>query len=324
MATCAELPRIVAATAGAPAAALRDTKQVNAVTGTPAVIEPTTALPQQGTLIEKAMAFVSKQPESFGFDATGAPAQFIPDPVINRTTSGSAAVHLQQIHEGVPIFQMSRTVRFDTQGQIVDAIGDNAIVSPGFSALPRLDAASAVEAAASHIANTAGETRQDEFGQQHDVPTVDLTGFNPDLLSSVLTPARPAVFDKGPFENPIQASLVVFQQPQGSRLAWQITLTLLDYADQYLILVASDNTSQEILYSRSLMHSALARGTVMSSARVWPTGVRSTFRVLWPITPPYRSRRCLTFRAIGFSRTGRSETPPTRRSTTAPPLSWGC
>ncbi|WP_457391945.1 M36 family metallopeptidase [Roseateles sp. P5_E1] len=247
---------------GAADAALRDSRRTNTLTGVPAVVKPAAAHAPQGSLIEKALAFVSKQPASFGFDAAGAPAQFVPDPVVNRTTAGSAAVHLQQTHDGVPVFQMSRTVRFDRRDQIVDAVGDNAIVSSGFSVLPRIDAASAVGAAARHIADTAGETHKDAFGEQQMLPTVDLSGFKPVLVSSVSSPARPTVFEKGPFESPIQASLVVFQQPQGSRLAWQAVLTLPDHADQYLILVAADDTSQEVLYSRSLMHSALAQGSV--------------------------------------------------------------
>ena len=248
-------------------ATARASQRVNAVTGTPAVVLCVAQPADQGSLTRKALAFVTRESQSFGFDAAGAAAQFTPDPAVNKTTGGSAAVHLQQVHEGVPVFQMSRTVRFDKDERIIDAVGDNAAIESDFKVAPRVDAASAVLAAAQHIASTAEEQREDEFGQQHAAPTVNVSGFVPALVSSVALPTRPAVFDKGPFASPIQASLVVFQQPEQSRLAWQVLLTLPDYADQYLVLVAADvqanqANSREILYSRSLMHHAQARGTV--------------------------------------------------------------
>lgn len=243
-------------------ALLRSLTSLNALTGAPTVVLPTASMSAGGSLIDRALAFVKRQPVSFGFEATGAQVQFVPDPTVNKTAAGSAAVHLQQTHDGVPVFQMSRTVRFDTRGEVVDAVGNNANVDLDFSVIPKIDATTAVVASAKHIAETAGELRKDDFGEVHALPTVDLTGFVPILVSSVPLPARPSIFERGPFASPIQASLVVFQQVERSRLAWQILLTMPEHADQYLVLVAADDDSKEILYARSLVHSATARGMV--------------------------------------------------------------
>ena len=81
------------------------------------------------------------------------------------------------------------------------------------------------------------------------------------VLSAFPLPSRPTVLEKGPFENPIPAHLVIFNQPQ-SRLAWHLVLTFPDYADQYAVIVSADDMAGEILYSKSTMHRAIARGKV--------------------------------------------------------------
>ena len=128
--------------------------------------------------------------------------EFVPDPVVQRTSSGSAAVHLHQMYRGIPVFQMTRTVRFSPQSEVVDAAGDNAPLPPGIEIEPKLDAVQAVRKAAEHLARTgSNQASVDRFGQTHRTPTIDITGFEPRVLSAIPLPGRPVILEKGPFEN---------------------------------------------------------------------------------------------------------------------------
>jgi extracellular elastinolytic metalloproteinase len=251
-------------------------ERVNALTGTPVLVTADApveaAAPRfaaalsadvapQGGLIDRALAFVQNRRSSFGFGA-GEIDEFVPDPVVQRTSSGSAAVHLHQTYRGLPVFQMTRTVRFNPQSAVVDAAGDNAPLPGGIDVEPKLDAVQAVLKAAEHLASTGhGETYVDRFKQEHPVPTIDITGFEPKVQSAFPLPSRPTVLERGPFENPIPGYLLIFNQPQ-SRLAWHFVLTFPDYADQYAVIVSADEKPGEILYSKSTLHRAVGRGRV--------------------------------------------------------------
>jgi hypothetical protein len=56
--------------------------------------------------------------------ARGADAarDYRPDPVVQQTTTGARAVHLQQHHLGIPVFEGSHTVRFSDGGRRVTDI----------------------------------------------------------------------------------------------------------------------------------------------------------------------------------------------------------
>ncbi len=133
----------------------------------------------------------------------------------------------------------------------------------GFNTEPRLAVTEAVMKAAQHLARSGeGQTFVDEFKQKSPLPTVDAEGFQPEVLSAFPLASRPTVLDKGPFENLIPAHLVIFNQPQGPRLAWHTVLTFPNYEDQYVVLVSADEPAGEILYSKSTVRRALARGNV--------------------------------------------------------------
>jgi extracellular elastinolytic metalloproteinase len=234
--------------------------RVNPVTGAPAVVT-TTQPASSDTLVDRALAFVRQESVSFGF-AQGEVAEFVPDPLVQRTSSGSASVHLHQRYRGLPVFQMTRTVRFDPRNQAVDAVGDSAPLPAGLDIVPKVDAASAVLKAAQHLATTPGEPGIDEYGQKRTDTAVDIGDFQPQVLAAFPALAsRPTVLEKGPFENAIPAHLVVFCQVERPRLAWHVVLTLPDYADQYVIVVSADDAG-EILYCKSAVRRARARGRV--------------------------------------------------------------
>src|SRR6266536_5797773 len=51
---------------------------------------------------------------------------FVPDPVVQRTSTGAEIVHLRQMYRGVPVFQMTRTVTFASDGRVTRVKGDHA------------------------------------------------------------------------------------------------------------------------------------------------------------------------------------------------------
>ena len=75
---------------------------------------PALAGPER-SLVEKALTFVQQQRNNLGFAAAD-PVEFVPDPTVQVTSVGAAAVHLQQYYRGLPVFQMARTVRFSPGG----------------------------------------------------------------------------------------------------------------------------------------------------------------------------------------------------------------
>jgi hypothetical protein len=212
------------------------------------------------SLIDKALAYMSRQ--VVGFGSEGAPS-FQADPSVQRTAGGGAAVHLQQSYHGIPVFQMAHTVRFAPSGDLLDAPGKAAVIEDAVDTLPKLAAEAAVRRAAEYLVGTgAGLHETDEFGQAHPLPTIDISGFAPQVAAAFSLPERPTVFEKGPFENAIPAHLVMFVQPQRTRLAWHTVLTFPDYADQYVVIVAADAPGGEILYSRRTLSRAVAQGRV--------------------------------------------------------------
>ncbi|MER9064381.1 M20/M25/M40 family metallo-hydrolase [Mesorhizobium sp. M0698] len=236
--------------------------RTNALTGSPAVVSGPGSTPMDKSLIERALTFARSQSTNLGFVA-GSPAEFAPDPVIQRTSSGAAAVHLKQQYRGLTVFQMSRAVRFSPSGQVVDATGDTAAIPDGVDVEPKLAIEDAVLAMAMHLASTgSGGKVRDAYGQEAQLPTIDLKDFKPEVIAGFPLPSRAAVLDKGPFENPIPAYLLIFNQPGLARLAWHAVFTFPGYADQYAVIVAADNTKGEILYCKGTMRQASARGSV--------------------------------------------------------------
>ncbi|MGX1008012.1 hypothetical protein AB7M74_001872 [Bradyrhizobium japonicum] len=235
--------------------------RTNPITDAPVSIDAPARRGQDQTLVERAMSFVGQQKRNFGF-AEGDPAEYVPDPTVQFTSAGAAAVHLQQYYRGLSVFQMARSVRFAPDGQIAGASGDGAQVPPGLDTEPKLSATDAVAKAAEHLAKTAGEEKKDRFGGTYTATGVDVQDFKPELLAGFPLVSRPSVFSKGPFENPIPAYLLVFYHPDGARVAWHVTLTLQNYEDQYVMLVSADQRSGEILYCKSTMQGVVARGNV--------------------------------------------------------------
>jgi hypothetical protein len=229
-----------------------------------AAANPVPAQPAGASLVSRALAF-ARTPAVMAFAGGGGgePSGFFADPVPQVTSSGAATVHLHQQYRGLTIFQMARAVRFNTHGQTIDAIGETSPIPADMILAPVNDVSEAVAAAARHLASTGGgQSEKDKFGQTYALPQINADGFKPTIIASFPLPSRPTVLDKGPFENPIPAYLLIFGGPDGPRLAWHSVLTFPNYEEQYVVIVSADDRPGEILYSKSTLHKAKARGNV--------------------------------------------------------------
>ncbi|HEY1067249.1 MAG TPA: M20/M25/M40 family metallo-hydrolase, partial [Pirellulales bacterium] len=234
----------------------------NAMTGTPAVVRLEGTPATGGSLIDRAISFAQKRSASLGF-AEGQPVEFVADPAVQRTSAGAAAVNLTQTYRGLTVFQMGRIVRFAPTGETIDAAGDTAPLPTGLKIDPVLQVESAVLKAAQHLASTAGGHIHNFVGEEEPAPEVDIEGFTPEKLAGFPgIPSQASVLDKGPFENAIPAYLLLFCQPDKARLAWHIVITLKEFADQFIVIVAADDPNGEILYCKSTVSGAAARGNV--------------------------------------------------------------
>lgn len=194
-----------------------------------------------------------------------APMEFVPDPSMPRSSAGAVTVNVHQMFQGVPIFQMTRTVTFDPNGSVRKTSGNSQLIPADFSTVPKLPATEAILAAAKFLVSAPNEEEKDSFGQPLRRSTLEITGYKPELETAFPLPSLPAVFSKGPFARSIPAHLVIFIQPERPRLAWQIVLTFPDTPEsqeKYQVLVAADEDSAEILLSRSTVHHIAARGHV--------------------------------------------------------------
>ena len=122
----------------------------------------------------------------------------------------------------------------------------------------------AVLAGAKFLARAgAGATLHSQYGDVHPAPVLDVSGYEPEIVTRFeLLPTSSTVVSKGPLENDVPTFLIVFVHPNGPRLGWYMTLTFPDYTDQYAVIVGADGPDGEILFSRSMMHHAKARGHV--------------------------------------------------------------
>lgn len=100
------------------------------------------------------------------------PAQFGLPRDVTVTSAGAEIVHLQQLHNGVPVFQSGRTVHFRANGQ-ASVTGAAVEALTEAESDPTLDARSAVIEAARYVAQgndeeTSADRRLRRLGRGHD------------------------------------------------------------------------------------------------------------------------------------------------------------
>ena len=176
--------------------------------------------PRAGNAADVALAFVGARADAFGLDAAGLAALRL----IDRTTSNDGVTHLTwaPFADGVPAYDAALRVHVARDGRVVAASGPplGGLSIP--SAVPRLTALQALAAA------------QDAVGAPAALPRGD---------------TRPGPQRVTTFANGDRARLVVFDAPDGDRLAWRLTVA---GRDPYVYDVVVDAASGELLARRSL------------------------------------------------------------------------
>jgi extracellular elastinolytic metalloproteinase len=240
--------------------------RVSRMTGSAAVLSSTNAQTEGGSLIERALAHVQATSTALGF-AASEPPEFVPDPHIQTTSSGSSIVHLQQRYRGIPVFEMSRTVRFSPSGEVKDVVGDNISIEDEIELTPEIDVREATRTAVEYIATSSEDEDEhehtDQFGEPLPPISIDPSNYTPTVLATFSLPSRPTVLDKGPFGDVIPAQLVIFYQGPRTRLGWHIVITMPERQGQYALIVAADKENPgEILYCKNTAFHALGQGKV--------------------------------------------------------------
>ncbi len=211
-----------------------------------------------GRFVQRALEHLRNIP-----GAEGLPAEFVADPVARTTSSGAVSVNLRQQFKSIPIFLGAQTVRFKPNGEVESAVGAAFTIDTDTPVDPTLGAAQAAVQAAKHVADLGqgllGEV--DPLGQTLDAPSVDVSHFQPKVLSVFPDmPNKPTVLEAGPFGAPIRADLLWYPAVTGLRLAWQVMIVMPQGAGQYRVIVDAKNG--ETLYSRQLVQMLEARGNV--------------------------------------------------------------
>lgn len=233
----------------------------NSITGNPAAIASENAPAETGNYVQRALDHVRSISRALGLTATQ-PAEFVADPDYQKTSSGSVAVHIEQQHRKIPIFNAAQIVHFAPDGKIKKTVGSSLTISGNIAHVPRLPVQEAVLKAAAHVAVPGAKEygAKDEFGQPLQKTQIDLGGFEPTVIAAFSEkPGRPTVLDPGPFDS-IKASLLWFPLNDELRLTWQVIIELPNFEGQYRTLV--DAETGDILYCHDQRQFVSARGNV--------------------------------------------------------------
>jgi extracellular elastinolytic metalloproteinase len=233
----------------------------DSTTGNPAVVVSEAAAPGDGDFRKRAIDYVQEVGGVLGF-APEQPAEVVADAVVQETSAGAHAVNLQQLHDGIPVYDAARTVRFAPGGEISEVVGKTVTVDPAISTTPSLSAEDAVRRAAEYVAQPTPDEldAHDPFGEPLPPQTVDLDGFEPTTLVTFHDkPDRPTVLEPGPFGAAIRANLIWFPLEE-LRLGWEVWLTIGSTDARFRTIV--DAATGDILFCKQDVATALASGNV--------------------------------------------------------------
>lgn len=230
-------------------------------TGGAEVVASESAPAEKGDYVRRALDHLQRISPALGL-TEGQAAEYSADPTPQRTSSGMISVHVQQRHQGIPVFQAAEVVHFAPDGALQATVGASVQVDRDLEVATALDVEEAVLAAARHVAEPdPDEEEVDAFGEPLPAQRVDLEGFEPRVMTSFADQAdRRTVLAAGPFGEEIRAGLVWFPLGDGLRLAWEVMITMPEHASAYRTLI--DAASGEVLYCKQLVHSVAARVNV--------------------------------------------------------------
>lgn len=219
-------------------------------------------------LIEVALEHVEAVAPALGFAPTEK-AEFVPDPHVKATSTGTRVVNLQQHYRGVPVFHMERAVWFERTGQIQNVTGTNVGLPPDLETQPVVTLEAAAKAAAEYVA-TPGDRVDSWTGEKVQGVEIDVANYEPKILGRTPTPMQSSVVSRGPFAEDIPANLVFFYQGPTTRLGWHMVISTPNFEEQYVVIVEADSQTADkeqpqVLYgqkSSSEMAGPSARGKV--------------------------------------------------------------
>ncbi|HEX2079647.1 MAG TPA: M36 family metallopeptidase [Longimicrobium sp.] len=192
----------------------------------------------------------------------GTPPEMVPDTHVEALGGHTGyAVHMQQQHRGIPVFQMQRTVRFDGDGNVLDIAGDSVSLDTTVDVQPKLAVTDAANAAARYIAESSDEPEDAVDGWGQPVQPQRVEAAEPlRVVASFPLPAHPTVLQSSAFAEPVPGHLVLFYTGPDTRLGWHFVFTLRGYTSQYVVVVAADGRNSagaetssgepEILYAQ--------------------------------------------------------------------------
>ena len=237
-----------------------DSAELSPLTGNPTrVALPVMRGAAEDNLIDAARRVLREQSATLGFTSRGEGDEFTPAAPL-YTSAGGATVHMQQHHNGIPVFEMTRAVRFDVEKQPSEILGDSVELPYDAPTEPQLTAAAAAQAAARFLSEPEHEaaSRTDRWGRRSAAPDHDFTSYIPSVKEASSGPQQRTVLSAGPFAESVPAHLAYLYQNPKARLCWQLTLTLPGFASQYVVLIGADaETAGQVLYcQRTSSHAA--------------------------------------------------------------------
>jgi extracellular elastinolytic metalloproteinase len=223
-------------------------EKLDPVSGAACVVASLAAEFESGSLPARALAHLRVLGPILVPDGDPAALDFVPDPVVDRTSSGVQIVRLHQHFQGVPVFEAMQSVVFDSNGRISRVMGESVQLSPDTSVLPVVPASVAAAEAARFARH--GHRRTRRFA-----PAQVLTVFP--------LPSHPTVLRKRGFQAGLWAHLVLFDRRTEVRLGWRVLLAeRKGEGPQELIVAADDATRMAILYAQPAVDTVRARGRV--------------------------------------------------------------
>lgn len=242
-----------------------------------------------GDRIGRALDLASGLLAAPGFAGGEAPS-FTPDPAVQTTSGGAAAVHLHQSYRGIPVYEMSRAVRFDAEGNTIDLVGDHLpAIDPSFEIRPAVGPKEALTKALEVIESGEADSPDHDpydFSPNKKAPAPpDLGGYKPAIAASFDDqPGRPVVFERGNLGATIPGHLTIFPLDK-PRLAWYFKVTTPDALRQYEAVVSADGPAPEILLARETTVRATTRTNPAAAAASRPrTGAAKAARDYAPST----------------------------------------
>lgn len=201
---------------------------------------PAGARGQTGSLSDRALEVARFTTEVLGARRAGPPIEFLPEakssPPLNRL--GAASVRLQQQLRGIPVFLGNQVVRFG-QAQELQRTQARIVVSAVAEPVITVTAAMAAEAAVRHLITSDPDTPE---VPGEEAERLDLSSFSADILAEFPDlPTRSTVFDKGPLDEPVTASLTWVPVEKHLRLCWDLHLAVSASEGVFRVLIAVDD-----------------------------------------------------------------------------------